>query len=135
MITALKAKESKKVTILRSLISQIKNAEIDKHRELTDEEVVAVIRKQLKSINDAKLMFEKGGRTDLVEENEYEMKVLSSYVPAEMPEDELLSRIKTVIEAHPEVTNMGQKIGLVVRELKGVAESSRIAGLVNKHKA
>ena len=66
----MKAGETKKLTILRSLISQIKNAEIDKHADLSDEEVVVVIRKQIKSINEAILLFEKGGRKDLVIENE-----------------------------------------------------------------
>ena len=131
----MKAGETKKLTILRSLISQIKNAEIDKHADLSDEEVVVVIRKQIKSINEAILLFEKGGRKDLVIENETEIKILSVYVPAEMPDEDLLKKVRNVVEAHPEITNIGQLIGLTVRELKGVAESSRIAELVKKLKA
>lgn len=134
MIAAMKGKEEKKLMVLRTLIANIKNVEIDKHADLTDEEIVAVIRKQLKSIIEAKLMFEKGGRADLVAENEAEAGILSAYVPAEMSEDELLSKVKAVVDAHPEVANIGQLIGLTVRELKGVAESSRIAELVKKLK-
>ena len=135
MVTALKAKEEKKLMVLRGLIAQIKNVEIDKHAPLSDEEVVAVVRKQIKTTSEAKAMFEKGGRADLVSENEAELKILSAYVPAQMSDSELGKKVQAVVEAHAEVTNIGQLIGLAVRELKGVAESSRIAELVKKYKA
>ena len=134
MVTALKAKEEKKLMVLRGLIAQIKNVEIDKHAPLSDEEVVAVVRKQIKTTSEAKAMFEKGGRADLVSENEAELKVLSAYVPAQMSDAALEKKVEAMVEAHAEITNIGQLIGLAVRELKGVAESSRIAELVKKLK-
>ena len=134
MIAALKAREEKKLMVLRGLIAQIKNVEIDKHAPLSDEEVVAVVRKQIKTTSEAKAMFEKGGRMDLVSENDAELKILSAYVPAQMSDAALEKKVEAMVEAHAEITNIGQLIGLAVRELKGVAESSRIAELVKKLK-
>lgn len=135
MIAALKAKEEKKLSVLRGLISQIKNVEIDKHADLTDEEVVSVIKKQLKGIAEAKALFEKGGRSDLAAENDVEAKILMAYAPTEMSDEELLQKVQASVAAHAEITNIGQLIGITVRELKGVAESGRIAEIVKKLKA
>jgi uncharacterized protein YqeY len=132
MIVALKAKDTKRLNVVRTLLSQIKNVEIDKKAELNDEEVVSVIRKQVKALNDSVAMFEKGGRMDLAAENKAEIELLSGYLPAEMADGELEAKVKAVMEAHKEVSNPGQLTGMVVRELKGVAESSRVAAMVKK---
>ncbi len=132
MHAALKAKETKKLNVLRGVLSQVKNVEIDKHADLTDEEVVGVIRKQIKIINESIEMFTKGGRADLVDENKQELSILSAYLPAEMSEEDLEKKVQEVLDKNKDNPNRGILIGIVIRELKGLADSGRIAVLVNK---
>ena len=135
LVTAQKAQAALKVSVLRNLLAEAKNKEIDLQHELTDEELLTVIRKQVKVLEEAKKMFAAGGRDDLASANQAEIALLGVYLPAEMSEDELKEKVLAVIEAHSEITNVGQLTGMVIRELKDVAESSRIAGMVRTLKA
>jgi len=130
MQEALKSHEKLKTVVLRNLMAELRNREIDIKQELSDVEVLAVIRKQVKSLEDARVMFVKGGRTDLAAKNQEEIDLLTVYLPPSISEEELIKRINTVIKNNPAVTNIGQLTGLCVRELKDVAESSRVAQIV-----
>lgn len=89
LIRALKEKDEKTLSILRFLMAQIKNKEIDKKQLLTDEEIVAILKKQVKELSEAKTLFQKGGRADLVSQNEEQIKILSAYLPQEISDEEL----------------------------------------------
>ncbi|MEK7189445.1 MAG: GatB/YqeY domain-containing protein [Patescibacteria group bacterium] len=88
LITALKAKEPR-LSILRMLKSAIKNAEIEKRTKsgagedvsLTDDEVMALLRRQVKQLEEAAADFQKGGRADLVEKTQAEVAVIKTYLP------------------------------------------------------
>lgn len=129
-MTAQKAQAVLKVSVLRNLIAEAKNKEIDLQHELTNDELLAVIRKQVKVLEEAKKMFADGGRADLVEANQAEIALLEVYLPAAIGEEDLKQKVAQIIGAHAEITNVGQLTGLVIRELKDVAESSRIAAMV-----
>jgi uncharacterized protein YqeY len=135
MVVALKAGETRKLTIYRNLMAQIQNAQIDKKADLTDEEIIVLLRKQIKSLEEANAMFVKGGRDDLANENKIEIDLLKSYLPAEIAEEELRTKVEIVLKANETETNIGKLIGLCVRELKGTANSGRIAQLVKKMKS
>lgn len=130
LVTAQKAQAVLKVSVLRNLIAEAKNKEIDLQHELTNDELLAVIRKQVKVLEEAKKMFADGGRADLVEANQAEIALLEVYLPAAIGEEDLKQKVAQIIGAHAEITNVGQLTGLVIRELKDVAESSRIAAMV-----
>src|SRR3989339_598129 len=129
---ALKQQDKTKLSVLRNLWAEIKNKEIDLRKKLTDDEILLIIKKQVKAGNEAKEMFAHGGRNDLVSQNEAEIKILSQYLPAEVSEDELKTKVGAVIAEHPEITNRGQLIGFCIGKLKGLADSSRIAKLVGE---
>jgi len=130
LVAAQKAQSALKVSVLRNLLAEAKNKEIDLQHELTDEELLTVIRKQVKVLEEAKKMVATGGRNDLASANQAEIELLSVYLPAEMSDEELKEKVRAVISAHSEITNVGQLTGMVIRELKDVAESNRIAGMV-----
>lgn len=132
IISALKTKDSRKANILRGVISQVKNMEIDKKSDLTDEEIITVIKKQIKTLVEAKDMFEKGGRMDLVLANEEEINMLKEYVPAEISEVDLEEKVKAVLARNESNANIGQVIGICIKELKGIGEASKIAEMVKK---
>lgn len=132
-IAALKARDEKKLSTLRFLLSEIKNEQIDKQKELTDEDVVAVIRKQVKKLEDAAVLFEKGGRSEMVEDNKTQITILQTYLPAEISDEELQTRIQKIISENKEVYDQNPKaiIGIVMGSLKSEASPSRIMNILN----
>jgi len=80
VIKALKAQDKRKLTVLRALLSEIRNKEIDIQSELKNEDVLLLVKKQIKDLNKAKEMFAKGARADLVKQNEFEIKILKGYL-------------------------------------------------------
>lgn len=132
-VIALKAKEQARVDVLRFLSSAIKNKEIEKQQELTDNEIIDVIRKQIKQLTEAATMFQKGGRTDLADANQKQIEILSVYLPAEMTGDQLRLEVEKIIAENQSLYEQNPKaiIGVVMGKLKGQADTSRILAIVN----
>ena len=130
--TAMKSGEKEKLSILRMVTAAIKNAEIESGEELEDDKVQGVIKKQVKQLADALKDFEKGGREDLIKNTKSEIEMLSVYLPAELSDEELMSKVQTVIDGLGEGANMGQAMGAVMKELKGQADGGRVREMVEK---
>lgn len=128
MITALKAGSSKKVSILRILLSEINNQTIAAKRELTDEEIILIVRKEVKKLEEVRILFEKAGRSDLVEENKKEREVLFVYLPKELSDEELTSEMRSMVEEHRDILEKTPKrlMGMVIGKLKSRADTKRI---------
>jgi uncharacterized protein YqeY len=133
-VTALKAKDTLKLSILRFLIAQIQNAEIDRKRQaLNDEQVVKIITSQIKKLKDSLELFKKGNRPDLVQKTEAEIKILSSYLPQQLSDEELKAKITSILKENPTPPHPGALIGLCVKALAGQADNQRIAQMVKAH--
>lgn len=135
LITSLKNKEVIKTSIIRLVLSAVNYKKIELQREITDEDIISVVRKLIKQHEESIMMFEKGHRQDLVIKEEEEMLILKNYLPKEVPDDELEKEVRQIlgkIKDQLPAGQTGRAIGLVVKELKGKAESSRIAGIVKK---
>lgn len=135
---ALKLGDSKKVGVLRYLISIIdKKALIMPPDSMTEQDELAVLQKELKNKQESREMFEKGGRTDLVAEQDYEIEILKNYLPVAMDSAELEKIVDSVIEklckdmVKPYPANI---FGSIMREVgmivSGKAEGSEIAKIV-----
>lgn len=133
LITALKEKDTKKTNVFRFLMSSIKNKEIDKKTELTDEEIVQVIRKQIKELNDANEMFKKGNRHDLIEENNYQINILNEYLPQEISDEELKKEIELIKQENKELIEKNPKaiFGICIGKLKSKADPKRIMNMLS----
>lgn len=127
---ALRAQDKTKLMVLRQLWAELKNKEIDLQRQLNDEEIVMVIRKQVKTLQEASAMFQKGGRDDLVKQNQAEVAVLAGYLPKEISDKQLQEQVAKLLQENKQVTNQGQLIGLCINKLKGQADSQRIVQVV-----
>jgi len=127
-ITALKSGEKTKLNVLRFILSQVKNKEIDKKSLLDDEETMAVLRKVIKELKESVEAFEKGGRTELAEDNKKQLEVASSYLPKEITDDELKQEIEKVIKENQATFDNNQKaiIGICMKSLKSKADPGRI---------
>ena len=133
-ITALKSKDSLKLQTLRGIIAQIKNKEIEKKEALSDEEVLTVIKKTKKELLESIESFTKGGRADLTEESENQLKIVNTYLPAELTDEELKKAVQDLYAANTEAIAKNPKaiIGICMKELKSKADSARIMAELQK---
>lgn len=127
-LTALKAGEKIKLGVLRFILAQVKNKEIDKKSELNDEETMTVLRKVIKELKESVEAFEKGGRKELTAEYKAQLEVALVYLPKEISDEELKSEIEKVIKANQATFDNNQKaiIGICMKELKSKADPGRI---------
>ena len=95
---AMKAQDKLKLSVIRMVKSSIQMEELNKKRELTDDEVIDVISKQIKTRKDSINEFTKGGREDLVESTSKEIEILSAYLPEQLTEEEINNIIEKVFE-------------------------------------
>ena len=133
MKTAQKAGEKLKLSLTRLLKSDIRYKEIDKGKELSDEEVLEVLTSAAKKHRDSIEQFRKGGREDLVKQEEDELKLILEYMPEQLNAEELG---KLVEEAITEAGAEGEKdIGKVMKVLmpkvKGKADGKAVSLLVS----
>src|SRR3989338_7235233 len=103
---SLKENDRQRVDCLRYLLSQIKYQEIDLKKDMTDEETVELLRKELKKRREAIELFQKGNRQDLVSANQKEIKIIEEFLPKALSEEEIIKIIDDVLaksagETHP----------------------------------
>ena len=115
---------------LRYLLSQIKNVEIDAHKELNDQEVIAVIQKEVKRRKDAIAQYQSAGRQDIVDKEVAQLKIIEVYAPQLMGEAEISTIIDEVIALgnHEFSVVMSQVMGKV----KGKADGSVVNRIVRE---
>lgn len=132
-IQALKEKNSLKLNTLRLILSQIKNREIDKQSELTDDEIISVIKKIAKELRESIDAFKKGNRPDLVTDHEKQLAIVLTYLPPEISDAELKKEVDKIIANNQTIYQKSPKaiIGICIRELKNKADSSRILKILS----
>ena len=131
---AMKSQDKEKLSVLRMVKGAIQLEEINKKQELDDNDVIAVIAKQIKTRKESITEFEKGNRTDLVEKTQSEVKVLEAYMPEQLSEEEITKIIDEAIEqVNPQApSDMGKVMGIVTPKLKGRADMSLVSKLVKE---
>ncbi len=127
-IKALKSGDKVSLTVIRFVISQVKNREIEKKSELSDEEVLAVLKKFAKELKESIDAFTKGNRLELVEENKKQLEVVSLYLPKEISDEELAAEMDKILEENKSLVDTNPKavIGVVMGKLKSKADPGRI---------
>ncbi len=130
------AKDTVRTGVLRGLVAGFTNELVAKGRkpqdELTDDEVLAVIKRQVKQRKDSIEQFEKGGRADLAETEKGELAILETFLPASTSKEE----IRKVAEAKKAEMNVTDKakagilVGAVMKELKGQADGGEVKEVV-----
>ena len=99
MKSAMRSKDSARLGAIRLLLSSMKQKEVDERIELTDDDVISIIDKMLKQRRDSIEAFKKANRKDLVEKEEFELKILQDYMPEQLTDQEIEEFIVTTIEA------------------------------------
>ena len=89
MKEAMKAKDSVKLGTVRSVISAVKNQEIELKKELNEEEILTIVSREVKKRKEASVLYEKGNRPELKDKEIQEMKILQTYLPEQVSEKDL----------------------------------------------
>ena len=129
---AMKAKESATLSTLRMLKAALKNKQIELMHELQEEEIVAVLRSQIKQLKDSLESFVQGKREDLATVAKQELTVLEKYLPAEMDETIMQKTIKDALTAASLTTkaDMGKAMGVAMKAVAGKANGARVKVVV-----
>lgn len=113
LVAAMKAREELKLSVLRMLKSALKLKQIELGKPLDDSEAVAVLRTQMKQRRDSAEQFRKGGRSELAEKEEAEIKIVESYLPATASDEEIDAAITAAL-AETGATN-AKEMGKVMK--------------------
>lgn len=137
---SMRAKDEMRTSVLRLFLSAKKNKEIEKRaktgkeEELSDEEILDVIRKEVKKRKEASLLYRQGKREELAKKEESEAKILEEYLPVQMGDEEIARIIEDVIKIiNPQgKKDMGRVIGEVMKRGEGKIEASKVSEFVKK---
>ena len=132
MKEAMKNKEKDRLVVIRMVRGAIRQQEIDGQKELGEDDVIAVISKELKMRRDSIEEFKKGGREDLVEKTQAEIDVLLPYLPAQLSEDEVRELVKAAVEQTGAATpkDMGKVMGVLMPKVKGRADGKMVNTII-----
>lgn len=135
LTAAMKAQDSFKLSVLRMLKSSLKNEEINKKSPLTDEDVLSVIKKQVKMRKDSREEYLSYNREDLADSLEKEIEILNAYLPRELTKEELEQIIdETIKELKPDgLKGMGMVIKAVSAKC-GVTADMKLVSTIVKEK-
>ena len=124
MKSAMRSKDSARLGTIRLLLAAIKQKEVDERIDTVDTDIVAIIDKMLKQRRDSIEAFNKADRKDLVEKEEFELKVLQDYMPQQLTEKEVEKEIIDAIESTG--ANSMKDMGTIMNILK-----PKLAGKTN----
>jgi len=134
-VQAMKERNAFKSSVLSFLRAQIKNVRIDsKVEQVSDADVITVIKKQVKQRQESIAQFETAGRVDLVEKEKGEMEILQSYLPKQASFEEMEAAVRQVMTevGASGIKDMGKVMKAAVAKLEGRADNKMVSELVKK---
>ena len=133
--SAMKARDSERLTLLRTVSAAIKQREIDERITLEDADVIALIDKQIKQRKDAAAQYRQGQREDLATAEEREIDVLNGYLPQPLSADEIQTLIHAAIEqtGAQGMPDMGKVMAVLKPQLTGRADLGQVSSKVRAH--
>jgi len=129
LVVAMKAQDKETLSVLRMVKGSLQLEEINKKKELNDEEMTSLLAKQIKTRKESIEDFKKGNRNDLIEQTEREISILEKYMPQMMSAEEINKVLDELfLKLNPTAKEIGKVMGAVMPLLKGKADM----GLVNQ---
>ena len=132
MKTAMRAKDSARLSAIRLILAAIKQKEVDERVELTDADVVGILEKMIKQRRESIAQFEKAARKDLADAEKFELGVLGGYLPQQLGEAEIQKEINSVVAevGASGVKDMGKVMAALKSRLAGRADMGKVSALV-----
>lgn len=135
MKQAMKSKEKDKLSVIRMIKASLQNEALKLGHELTEEEELTILTREVKQRKDSLHEFEKAGREDLVEKIQTELQFVELYMPEQLSEEEVAEIVKQAISetGASSKAEMGKVMSAVMPRLKGRADGSLVNKLVQQH--
>ena len=135
MKQAMKNKEKDKLSVIRMLKAAMQNEALKLRHDLTDDEELTVLSRELKQRKDSLQEFENAGRSDLVDKVRTELGYVEAYMPEQLSEEEVSEIVKLTIEEVNATSkaDMGRVMGALMPKVKGKADGSLVNKLVQQH--
>jgi len=135
LVTAMKARDAERLSVLRMLQSALKNEAINLMKpELTDEEVLKAIKSEVKKRKDSEASYQSGGRNDLADKENMEARLLESYLPAQLTDEDLTARVVEILAgmSDEEKANLGKAMGQVMKAVGLAADGNRVRAILQE---
>jgi len=125
---SIKVQDKEKLLVVRGLKTAIKNKQVELRQELTDDQILGVISSEIKKCKEAIEKFTQGSRQDLVEKEEAEVKILSSYLPPQLSEEEIKEIVTQAIEeiSASSPKDLGRVMKSVMPKMSGRADGREV---------
>ncbi|EKN64237.1 GatB/YqeY domain-containing protein [Schinkia azotoformans] len=135
MKQAMRDKDKEKLSVIRMVKAALQNEAIKLGHDLSDEEELTVLNRELKQRKDSLLEFENAGRSDLADKLKAEIEILMIYMPEQLTEEEVEEIVKQTISEIKASTKaeMGKVMGAIMPKVKGKADGTLVNRLVLKH--
>lgn len=132
MKQAMKAKDAKLLGVIRLMLAAIKQVEVDTRVQLDNTAILAILDKMLKQRRDSKEQFEKANRTDLVDQEAFEIKVIESYLPTQLSAEELQTIIRETINetGAAGAKDMGKVMSAIKPKVQGRTDMRQVSELI-----
>ena len=132
---AMRARDSVRLGALRLILTAVKNKEKEVKRKVEEKEVLQIISNQIKQRKDSIEQYKKGGRKDLVEKEEQELKILQAYMPEQLSEEELKKLVEETIKevGATTVKDLGKVMKAIMPEVAGRADGKEVNQLVRTY--
>jgi uncharacterized protein YqeY len=134
MKQAMKDKAALKLSVIRMVKAAIKNEEIKKGSQLSEDDALTILTRELKQRRDSLQEFEKAGREDLAAKTREEIEILTSYLPAQLSEDEIRQIVREAIAATGAASKkeLGKVMGAIMPKVKGKADGALVQKIVSE---
>ena len=121
MYLSMKSGNKDKANTLRTLISKLKDQQIKSRKDISDEETIKIIKTLVKQRKESEEIYSKAGREELAEKENFEISILSNYLPKLMSDEDVLSLIKEIIDETnaKDLSDIGKVMPLVMQRGKG----------------
>ena len=135
---AMKAGEARRVSTLRLVNSSLKNADIEARGlgkpALNDEELLSLLQKMIKQRHESVELYQKGGRADLVAQEQGEIEIISAYLPAQMAESEIVDTVAALVRetGATAMKDMGRVMAALKERYAGKLDFAKASGAVKK---
>jgi uncharacterized protein YqeY len=135
MKEAMRNKEKQRLSVIRSVKASLQNESIKLGKEITDEEALSVLSREMKQRKESLHEFEQANRSDLVEKTKLEIELLEEYMPAQLSDEELQQIVDETIQetGAGSKAQMGKVMGAIMPKVKGRADGTRVKQMVEQN--
>ena len=137
MKSAMRAKETARLSTVRLLLAAMKQREVDERIDLSDADILGIVEKMIKQRRESIVQYEKGARADLVQAENFEIGVLSAYLPQQMSDAEVAAILEAAMAetGAKAMPDMGKLMAVLKPRLAGRADMGKVSALVRSRLA